>query len=118
MVPTRKVSFYLFLRAILYRLSRRPTTNMALLKISHWERLQKEPRLGEGALPLPDAGRCVPLTSTQVSPPPHSDRGCTWKEKTGGRDLGQVSVVDGRGHRFSRENSQLIPGSEVECSLR
>lgn len=80
MVPTRKVSFPLFLRAILYRLSCSRTRNMALLKISHWERLPREP--GARREPFLSLTRGhSPLTSGRAPPAPGSDTGCAWKQK-------------------------------------
>lgn len=33
-------------------------------------------------------------------------------------DLGHISLASGWGHRFSRENLQLITGSDVDCSIK
>lgn len=79
MVPTKKGSFKLFLRARLYRLPCCRTRNMALLKTSHWERLQKEPWLRERAEPWLGV---MSLTSRGASPTLGSEISCASKEKT------------------------------------
>lgn len=100
MVPTRKGSSKLLLRAILYRLS------------CHWERLQRKPRPGEGTLPLPGSGRGVPPLDRFPQP-----QAVLQKRRPRG-DLGHVSGVAGGGRGFSRENGRLITVSDVDCSRK
>ena len=90
---------------------------MALRKTSHWERLQREP--GWGREPFLSLTRDNESHS-HVDRCPHPrlrHRLCLRREDQE-MDSRHISVVDGCGHGFSGENSQLTPGSEAECSLK